>query len=87
MTIRITEVMNKELHRCKNCDFAIPKNTGLVGRWFAECRRFPPKPDVISNGPQTIFTSQFPVISDGPEFYCGELSIDGRDIFKGKLCK
>lgn len=53
---------------CKDCAFAIPQKSNIVGKFFAECRRFPPEMLLIQGHPVIAW----PVLSDAETMFCFE---------------
>jgi hypothetical protein len=53
---------------CKDCFFAIQTPSNIVGRFTAECRRFPPHVILIQGNPVILW----PVVSDDPKMFCFE---------------
>lgn len=60
---------------CKNCMFAIPKKGTIIGKFLAECRRFPPQVLSIHDTPVILW----PIVSDNPGMYCYEFSEGGKE--------
>jgi hypothetical protein len=56
---------------CKDCYFAIRSPSNIVGRFIAECRRFPPQV-VLIEASQRYPVVSWPVVSDDPKMFCFE---------------
>lgn len=66
---------------CKDCFYAVPMKTGIVGRFAAECRRSPPQVILVQGSPVILW----PVVTDNPIMYCFEFkpSVD-KNFFNEK---
>ena len=58
--------------RCITCYYAVPMQSPLLGRFMAQCHRRPPTPILLVTGQKGMMQTHFPVVADGPEYFCGE---------------
>lgn len=56
---------------CKDCYFAVPMKTNIVGRFAAECRRLPPQVILVQGAPVILW----PVVTDRAEMFCFEFKL------------
>lgn len=66
------QINSNEVRRCRECQFCTPMQSGIIGCWVGECRRFPPLIIVVPDARGQQMVMKWPVVQDGPGFYCFE---------------